>query len=337
MSQEHTEDKTVTLKKRSSSQRLLDATLIVIAVFAVYLIVVLLSFNPSDPSWSQTAWHEPVRNFGGGIGAWIADMLLFIFGVIAYAIPPIMVVLFWVAYRFQPSRSQYIDYFSLSLRLIGMLAIVFTFCGLAALNVDDLYYFASGGIIGSLLSNAMLPQFNGVSATLVLLCIWAAGVTLFTGWSWLMIAEKIGSAVMSIATFITNHLRREKLNYIDDSGYAVNESKLTVQSTATLDDDAISSEPTVLLETAEAAAANSGDPVFISICASNNEDDDNEAALIMMQATPMSVEQALLRQHPRSAIAEKTLPPLYAVEFLEEIPPLKVACTVDPYQHLNKP
>lgn len=58
-----------------------------------------------------------------------------------------------------------------------------TSCGLAALNVDDLYYFASGGVIGSLLSNAMLPWFNGIGATLALLCVWAAGLTLFTGWS----------------------------------------------------------------------------------------------------------------------------------------------------------
>ncbi|MCX2958395.1 MAG: DNA translocase FtsK 4TM domain-containing protein, partial [Serratia symbiotica] len=122
------EDKAVTLKKLSSGQRLLEAVLIVIAVFAVYLMVALLSFNPSDPSWSQTAWHEPIRNFGGGIGAWMADMLLFIFGVIAYAIPPIMLVLCWVAYRQQRGSSEYIDYFALSLRLIGTLAMVFTFC-----------------------------------------------------------------------------------------------------------------------------------------------------------------------------------------------------------------
>lgn len=234
MSQEYREDKTVTLKKLSSGQRLLEAVLIVIAVFAVYFMVALLSFNPSDPSWSQTAWHEPIRNFGGGIGAWMADMLLFIFGVIAYAIPPIMLVLCWVAYRQQRGSSEYIDYFALSLRLIGTLAMVFTFCGLAALNVDDLYYFASGGVIGSLLSNAMLPQFSGVGATLALLCIWAAGVTLFTGWSWLMIAEKIGVAVLGVATFMTDRSRREELNYSDDSRYAVDEPKPTVRGAATL-------------------------------------------------------------------------------------------------------
>ncbi|WP_249221034.1 DNA translocase FtsK 4TM domain-containing protein, partial [Serratia rubidaea] len=214
MSQEYTEDKEVTLKKLSSGRRLLEAALIVVAIFAVYLMAALVSFNPSDPSWSQTAWHEPIHNLGGGVGAWLADTLFFTFGVLAYAIPPIALILCWVAYR-QRGTSDYIDYFALSLRLIGTLALVLTSCGLAALNVDDLYYFASGGVIGSLLSNAMLPWFNGIGATLALLCVWAAGLTLFTGWSWLVIAEKIGGAVLGVATFMTNRSRRDD-RYRDD-------------------------------------------------------------------------------------------------------------------------
>lgn len=325
------------MKKLSSSQRLLEAVLIIIAVFAVYFMVALISFNPSDPSWSQTAWHEPIRNFGGGIGAWMADMLLFIFGVIAYAIPPIMLVLCLVAYRQQCGSSEYINYFALSLRLIGTLAIVFTFCGLAALNVDDLYYFASGGIIGNLLSNAMLLQFSGVGATLALLCIWAVGVTLFTGWSWLMIAEKIGGAVLGVATFITNRSRREELNYSDDRRYAVDKSKPTVQRTAILDDDILLSAPKVLVETAEVAATDFEEPLFSGIYASNNEDDDSEAATIILQASPTSVELASVSRYPMNTLAENTLPPLYSVEIPEETPAPKVACIVDPYQHAGEP
>lgn len=222
MSQEYTEDKEVTLKRLSSGRRLLEAVLIVVAIFAVYLMAALVSFNPSDPSWSQTAWHEPIHNLGGGVGAWLADTLFFTFGVLAYAIPPIMLVLCWAAYR-QRGNRDYIDYFALSLRLIGTLALVLTSCGLAALNVDDLYYFASGGVIGSLLSNAMLPWFNGIGATLALLCVWAAGLTLFTGWSWLVIAEKIGGAVLGVATVMTNRSRREERYFEDDERYVDDE------------------------------------------------------------------------------------------------------------------
>ena len=80
MSQEYTEDKEVTLKRLSSGRRLLEAVLIVVAIFAVYLMAALVSFNPSDPSWSQTAWHEPIHNLGGGVGAWLADTLFFTLG-----------------------------------------------------------------------------------------------------------------------------------------------------------------------------------------------------------------------------------------------------------------
>ncbi|KML66359.1 DNA translocase FtsK 4TM domain-containing protein [Pectobacterium peruviense] len=209
MSQEYTEDKDVTLKKLSGTRRLLEAILIVVALFAVYLGVALLSFSPSDPSWSQTAWHEPIHNFGGVAGAWLADTLFFIFGVLAYAIPPIMLSLCWAAFR-QRDNHQSIEYFTFSLRLIGTLALILTSCGLAALNIDDLYYFASGGVLGSLLSSSMIPRFNSMGATLILLCVWGAGLTLFTGWSWLTIAEKIGAGVLGCLTFMSNRSRRDE-------------------------------------------------------------------------------------------------------------------------------
>ncbi|MDE8755506.1 DNA translocase FtsK 4TM domain-containing protein [Pectobacterium polaris] len=209
MSQEYTEDKDVTLKKLSGTRRLLEAILIVVALFAVYLGVALLSFSPSDPSWSQTAWHEPIHNFGGVAGAWLADTLFFIFGVLAYAIPPIMLSLCWAAFR-QRDNQQSIEYFTFSLRLIGTLALILTSCGLAALNIDDLYYFASGGVLGSLLSSSMIPRFNSIGATLILLCVWGAGLTLFTGWSWLTIAEKIGAGVLGCLTFMSNRSRRDE-------------------------------------------------------------------------------------------------------------------------------
>lgn len=208
MSQEYTEDKDVSLQPMSSGRRLLEALLIIVALLAVYLMVALVSFNPSDPSWSQTAWHEPIHNLGGGVGAWLADTLFFIFGVMAYVIPPVILGFYWIVFR-QCNMQEYIDYFAVALRLIGVLALVVTTCGLAALNADDIGYFASGGVIGSLLSNAMSPWFSGPGGTLTLLFIWAAGLTLYTGWSWLIIAEKIGSVVMVILTFASNRSRKD--------------------------------------------------------------------------------------------------------------------------------
>ncbi|EPF0314630.1 DNA translocase FtsK 4TM domain-containing protein [Enterobacter chuandaensis] len=217
MSQEYTEDKEVTLSKLSSGRRLLEALLIVIALFAVWLMAALLSFNPSDPSWSQTAWHEPIHNLGGVPGAWLADTLFFIFGVMAYTIPVIIIGGCWFAWRHR-QNDDYIDYFAVSLRLIGALALILTSCGLAAINADDIWYFASGGVIGSLLSSALQPMLHSSGGTLALLCIWAAGLTLFTGWSWVSIAEKIGSFILTILTFASNRTRRDD-TWVDEEEY----------------------------------------------------------------------------------------------------------------------
>ncbi|EMK6534538.1 DNA translocase FtsK [Salmonella enterica] len=217
MSQEYTEDKDVTLTKLSSGRRLLEALLILIALFAVWLMAALLSFNPSDPSWSQIAWHEPIHNLGGAPGAWLADTLFFIFGVMAYTIPVIIVGGCWFAWRHQ-STDDYIDYFAVSLRLIGVLALILTSCGLAAINADDIWYFASGGVIGSLLSTTLQPLLHSSGGTIMLLCIWAAGLTLFTGWSWVSIAEKLGGWLLNILTFASNRTRRDD-TWVDDEEY----------------------------------------------------------------------------------------------------------------------
>lgn len=217
MSQEYTEDKEVTLTKLSSGRRLLEALLILIVLFAVWLMAALLSFNPSDPSWSQTAWHEPIHNLGGMPGAWLSDTLFFIFGVMAYTIPVIIVGGCWFAWRHQ-SSDEYIDYFAVSLRIIGVLALILTSCGLAAINADDIWYFASGGVIGSLLSTTLQPLLHSSGGTIALLCVWAAGLTLFTGWSWVTIAEKLGGWILNILTFASNRTRRDD-TWVDEDEY----------------------------------------------------------------------------------------------------------------------
>ncbi|WP_100116799.1 DNA translocase FtsK [Klebsiella pneumoniae] len=223
MSQEYTEDKEVKLTKLSSGRRLLEAMLILCSLFAIWLMAALLSFNPSDPSWSQTAWHEPIHNLGGAPGAWLADTLFFIFGVMAYTIPVIIIGGCWFAWRHQ-ENDEYIDYFAVSLRLIGALALILSSCGLAAINADDIWYFASGGVIGSLLSTTLQPLLHSSGGTIALLCIWAAGLTLFTGWSWVSIAEKLGGGILSVLTFASNRTRRDD-TWVDEGEYEDDEEE----------------------------------------------------------------------------------------------------------------
>lgn len=344
MSQEYTEDKEVTLKKLSSGRRLLEAVLIVVTILAAFLMAALLSFNPSDPSWSQTSWHEPIHNLGGSVGAWMADTLFFTFGVLAYAIPAIMVMLCWAAFR-QRDASEHIDYFALSLRLIGTLALILTSCGLAALNVDDLYYFASGGVIGSLFSNAMLPWFNGVGATLTLLCIWAVGLTLFTGWSWLVIAEKIGGVVLGSLTFMTNRSRREERYDDEDDDYHIDEaSTLEQDKDASASNKALAGGAAATALVANSAHADDDDvlfsapsvtdtpasPIFDGAGEAVVETEDNRDPLLStLRATDIGQQSAVSPQSSPSepAINHTTAPmvddmaatpPLYSFEIPEE-------------------
>ncbi|UMB78689.1 DNA translocase FtsK 4TM domain-containing protein [Dickeya fangzhongdai] len=309
MSQEYTEDKDVTLKKLSAGRRLLEAMLIVVVLFAIYLAVALLSFSPSDPSWSQTAWHEPIHNLGGGVGAWLADTLFFIFGVLAYAIPVVMVSLCWVIHRQRGQRAT-LDYFTLSLRLIGTLALILTSCGLAALNVDDIYYFASGGVLGSLLSSSMIPRFNNIGGTMILLCVWAAGLTLFTGWSWLTIAEKLGAGVMGCLTLFSGRRREDDYLYDDDEEVdespvetrkdarrtaGPHEEESTAMSSSAEDDDV---EEDDVLFSAPAVTATSGVAAVASAAAGMPAADEANEPAFAVAATPDAELESVLKPHP---------------------------------------
>ncbi|MCI4233175.1 DNA translocase FtsK 4TM domain-containing protein [Dickeya dianthicola] len=292
MSQEYTEDKDVTLKKLSAGRRLLEAMLIVVVLFAIYLAVALLSFSPSDPSWSQTAWHEPIHNLGGGVGAWLADTLFFIFGVLAYAIPVVMASLCWVIHRQRGQRAT-LDYFALSLRLIGTLALILTSCGLAALNVDDIYYFASGGVLGSLLSSSMVPRFNNIGATMILLCVWAAGLTLFTGWSWLTIAEKLGAGVMGCLTLFSGRRREDNYLYDDD------------------DDDIDESSAAARKDAHRTAAPHDDEPAAVSSAAEVDNDDDDalfSAPGVTATSGAVAVEMPVVNQANARAFATTATP-----------------------------
>ncbi|QNQ57617.1 DNA translocase FtsK 4TM domain-containing protein [Pantoea sp. MT58] len=357
MSQEYTEDKDVSLQSLSSGRRLLEALLILVALFAIYLMVSLVSFNPSDPSWSQTAWHEPIHNIGGSVGAWLADTLLFIFGVMAYAIPPVILGLCWIAFR-QRDSQDYFDYFAVGLRLIGVLALVVTTCGMAALNADDIWYFASGGVIGSLVSNAIAPWFSPAGGTLMLLCVWAAGITLYTGWSWLTIAERIGGVVMGVLTFASNRSRHdEPWQEEDDEQDAHEYADVPELHAADQDEDEdvllsapraaaqpAASQPDPLL--AKAAAATSAAvaataeaaevtlapaaPVTPAAVAASSAAASAPAAMpasptaqpapAAVQSAPASYGAATAPTPAQSASAPATSPPLYHFEMPDEAP-----------------
>ena len=180
----------------SGLQRLFEAGLITIILLAIFMMLSLVSYHPSDPGWSQTAWGGDIRNAAGPAGAWLADILLFVFGFSAYLVPILMVLVGWGT-LWRPRALSDICYLTLSLRIIGFLMLLLSLQTLASMNLGNIYYFSSGGLIGDMLASAMSPVFGTLGTTLLLLCAFATGVTFFTGWSWLLIVERLGGCALN--------------------------------------------------------------------------------------------------------------------------------------------
>ncbi|MGY3929408.1 DNA translocase FtsK [Aeromonas encheleia] len=177
----------------SGTQRIFEAVLIAITLMAAYLLLALLTYHPADPGWSQTSWQGEVKNLAGSAGAWLADITMFTFGAFSYLVPPLTVLLGWSLF-WRPSRLLEVDYLTLSVRIVGFLLTVLGMSAIASMNFNDMQNFSAGGLVGDVIASAVVPLFGGVGANLMLLCFVATGITLFTGWSWLTIVERIGAS-----------------------------------------------------------------------------------------------------------------------------------------------
>ncbi|HEY9042048.1 MAG TPA: DNA translocase FtsK 4TM domain-containing protein [Rheinheimera sp.] len=196
-------------------QRLLEVGLIVFSGFGLFLLLALLSFDPADPSWSQTGYQTSVHNYAGPIGAWLADLLLFSFGWIAYLIPFLVALSGYLLFkRFHDLMS--LDYLILGLRIIGLVLTLLTATAISSMNFNDIFYFSSGGVIGDVVSGALLPYFNFIGTILLLLCGFATGLTLMTGISWLTVADALGAACYNAAQFLMSVPQRLKERSKDD-------------------------------------------------------------------------------------------------------------------------
>jgi S-DNA-T family DNA segregation ATPase FtsK/SpoIIIE len=196
-------------------QRLLEVGLIVFSGFALFLLLALLSFDPADPSWSQTGYQTSIHNYAGPIGAWLADLLLFSFGWIAYLVPFLVALAGYLLFkRFHDVMS--LDYLILGLRLIGLVLTLLTATAISSMNFNDIFYFSSGGVIGDVVSGALLPYFNFIGTVLLLLCGFATGLTLMTGISWLTVADALGAACYSAVQFAMSVPQRLRERSKDD-------------------------------------------------------------------------------------------------------------------------
>ncbi|MGX5913882.1 DNA translocase FtsK 4TM domain-containing protein [Aliidiomarina sp. Khilg15.8] len=187
-------------------QRLLEVGLLLCGALALFLFIALLSFHPADPSWSQAGSSVDIHNAAGAIGAWCADILLFSFGFVAYGIPFAVIGFGYLVFH-RPHQLLSLDYLGVSLRIVGALLLLAGATALSSLNFADIYYFSSGGVLGDVIAGAMLPHFNLLGTTLLLLTFIMTGFTLVSGWSWLTIADRIGYYCIQSVLYLVSKVR----------------------------------------------------------------------------------------------------------------------------------
>ncbi len=176
-------------------QRVWEAGMIVACAFAFFLLLALASFHPGDPGWSQAGLQLDVHNWVGATGAWVADLLLFSFGYLAYLLPFGAAFLGWFLFQHIKELDEF-DYLTIGLRIIGGLLMALGATGIASINFDDIFNFSAGGFVGDVISSALVPYFNTAGTILLLLCFFCTGFTLLTGISWLFIIDKIGESTL---------------------------------------------------------------------------------------------------------------------------------------------
>ncbi|MEH6711904.1 MAG: DNA translocase FtsK 4TM domain-containing protein [Paraglaciecola polaris] len=180
-------------------QRIMEVGMMLSCAFAFFLLLALASFHPADPSWSQAGLQGDIHNWVGAIGAWLADILFFTFGYIAYLFPFTAAFAGWFMFQ-QRKRISEFDYLTIGLRILGLLLALVGAAGIASLNFNDLFYFSAGGMLGDVISASLIPYLNFAGTVLILLSLFCTGFTFLTGISWLTVVDKTGAFASAFAT-----------------------------------------------------------------------------------------------------------------------------------------
>ncbi len=195
-----------------------EAKWLVLIALAAYLLLILLTFDKSDPGWSHSATAAATQNAGGRAGAWLADLLLFLFGVSAYWWAALCLYIVVWGYR-RLDGTTLIDHRPLVVAFGGFALLIVASGGLEALRLHSLLAqlpHAPGGLIGDVVAKVALAGLGFTGATLVLLTLVIVGFSLFTGISWLAVAELAGWALESAYVLTLNAWERRRDRKLGD-------------------------------------------------------------------------------------------------------------------------
>ena len=170
-----------------------ESAIIALAVLALVLFTALATYSPDDPGFSFTGESTAIHNGIGPIGAWIADMLFFLFGRPAFLFPVLLVVSCWTLFRnwqqaVGGSRAN------AAVRIGGFVLVLVASCGLTTLHWDpEPLRQSAGGVVGKIVGDGLESGLHFMGATLLLVAAWMAGLSLSFGVSWLTIIDRLGA------------------------------------------------------------------------------------------------------------------------------------------------
>ncbi len=188
-------------------QRMREGIFWISIACAVFLLISLFTYHPSDPSWSSTGLGDKVANWGGRIGSWLSDIFLSLLGVVAYIFPFLMVLSSWINIKEHreemPKRPK-----EWLFKLMGWLLMIGSSCGLASFYLQAKSHLpaAAGGMVGDILSSGMSLLLNKTGSTLLFITVLLCGITLVTGLSWLGLIDRVGEYVYQLWQYV----RRER-------------------------------------------------------------------------------------------------------------------------------
>jgi DNA segregation ATPase FtsK/SpoIIIE, S-DNA-T family len=174
-----------------------EARWLVAAVVAAYIALILWGFDKADPGWSHSALVERIANPGGRAGAWIADLLLYVFGLSAWWWVAMLTFLIAAGYH-RLSAVFGGDRRPLAIALVGFGLMLASSCAIEAMRFWSLKValpYAPGGVLGFEIGRLTTLYLGFTGGTLILLAAWMTGVSLFFGLSWLDVAERTGVAL----------------------------------------------------------------------------------------------------------------------------------------------
>jgi S-DNA-T family DNA segregation ATPase FtsK/SpoIIIE len=181
-----------------------EGALLLLGAIAIFLLVSLASYHPADPGWSNSGAVARIYNTGGLIGAWLADVLLYLLGFLAYLFPVMIGYSGWLVYRGRTPAGG-IDLHVLAIRWAGFLMTVGAGAALATLEAGGAYGglpAGAGGVLGNVVASGLVEVVSAVGATLFLLALFLTGVTLFTGISWLVVMDATGRYSLRVFDWI---------------------------------------------------------------------------------------------------------------------------------------